>query len=78
SKLYDAKLNNIESKVIWFSEQDLLTMDLKNKITSISYKNLDEITIKNAKHLIVEIEDNKEFFELESGCWGEFDFSKGD
>ncbi|HCE2133700.1 hypothetical protein CGI80_23500 [Vibrio parahaemolyticus] len=78
SKLYDAKLNNIESKVIWFSEQDLLTMDLKNKITSISYKNLDEITIKNAKHLIVEIEDNKEFFELESGCWGEFDFSKGE
>ncbi|ELA9302698.1 DUF4365 domain-containing protein [Vibrio parahaemolyticus] len=78
SKLNDANSNNIESKVIWFCEQDLLTKELKNKFTSISYKNLDEITIKNAENLIREIETNKKYFDVKPGFWGECDFNNVD
>lgn len=75
SKLDDANLYNHDSKVIWFTTKDLLTEDLKSKITSISYKNLDEITKKNSKDLITIIEDNKGYFEVDSEHWGAFDFN---
>lgn len=75
NKLDDAILNNHNSQVIWFTSNDLLTEDIKNKITSISYKNLDEITKKNSKDLITIIEDNKQYFEVNSERWGAFDFN---
>jgi hypothetical protein len=74
NKLNHAALKNHDSKVIWFTDEDLLTKELKNKLTSISYKNLDEITKKNAKELIKIIEEKKQFFEVDSDHWGAFDF----